>query len=391
MKKFWYFLSLSIIAVSMSAADGSNSFSAIRNNKSARGVTADVKIHKSDSICEAVGRLYETGKISADSVINLAMYHKVWSPRAAEGCLRPVAETGNLRGAMELGVLYAFSPEYANRASDGVKLLQAVAKAGYNDANAYLGLYYFTHKDYKKAKACFDACGPENEGFGYAALGSMYLEGRGVGRDAVKARENYHQSALKGYPRGMSLYGFNQRASAAGSVNYPESFFWLYIAGDLGDDAARTALYLPRRNENRGDSETAQKALTALQFIETAQSGKNIKNEPIYKDGFLVGLKSVERAADGGDDWARFYLGSMNYNGEFLNQNYARAYNYYMPIVRNGKLPKNVLALVHERLARMYREGKGVRANTKEAASHTCKAAQYGSLAAYKTVEHINQ
>ncbi|MDE6263949.1 MAG: hypothetical protein K2M11_02275 [Paramuribaculum sp.] len=189
----------------------------------------------------------------------------------------------------------------------------------------------------------------------------------------------------------MVLYGFNLRASAGGPISYPDSFFWLYIAGDLGDDAARTALFLPRRNENRGDSETAQKAITALQFIEAANSGKKIQNEPIYKDGFLPSLKAREKAAEQGDDWARYYLGSMNYNGDFLNQNYAQALRYYESIANNGKLPKAVLAVVHERLAKMYHEGKGVKANSSKAASHIRAAAKYGSLSSYKTVEGISQ
>lgn len=290
---------------------------------------------------------------------------------------------------MELGVLYAFSPEFSKYAPEGVKLLQDAAKAGNNDANCYLGLYYFTNKDFKKAKAYFDACKPIKYGFGYAALGSMYTSGSGVKEDMVKARENFHQSALKGYPRGMALYGFNLRANSGGSIDYPDSFFWLYIAGDLGDDAARTALFLPRRGENRGDSETARKAATALEFIEVAQSGKKIQNEPIYREGFLKGLKAKEKAAEQGDDWARFYLGSMNYNGDFLNQNYAQVLHYYEPIAINGKLPANVLALVHERLAKIYREGKGTKADRAKAEQHDRIAAKYGSLPSYKITENI--
>lgn len=387
MKKISFLFCLMIIAVTAPAVAQGNFFSRLRNSGKT-ATTATVKNDRADSVYDSISKLYAKGEISADSVINLALYHKAWSPELAERCLKLVTDK-NPRGKMELGVIYAFSPEFSKRASEGVKLLHSAADAGCNDANAYLGLYYFTHKDYAKAKACLDACHPLTQGFGYAALGSMYTTGSGVRTDLAKARENYRQSALKGYPRGMALYGFNLRASDAGKISYPDSFFWLYISGDLGDDAARTTLFLPRRNENRGDSEVAKDATMALQMIEAAQSGKKIQNEPIYKDGFLPSLKTREKEAEQGDDWARFYLGSMNYNGDFLNQNYARALYYYEPIAQNGKLPHSVLALVHERIAKMYREGKGTKANSAKAAKHSEIAARYGNLNSYKIVEKL--
>lgn len=388
MKKSIFLFCLLFAVVSAMAAPRDSFLSRNRNNRAKASEV--IRANQSDSVYNSISQLYADGSVAADSVVNLALYHKVWNPRLTERCLRLVAEK-NPRALMELGVIYAFSPEFKGRTAEGIRLLQTADKNGLNEANCYLGLYYFNQKDYKNAKTCFDASNPIEYGFGETALGSMYVEGKGVEEDLVKAREHYRLAALKGYARGMALYGFNLRASAVGSISYPDSFFWLYIAGDLGDDAARTALYLPRRNENRGDSEVAKDALTALQWIAVAQSGKKIQNEPIYKEGFLPSLKAREKAAEQGDDWARFYLGSMNYNGDFLNQNYAQVLHYYEPIVRNGKLPKSVLALVNERLAEMYREGKGVKPDAVKAAKYARAAAQYGNLSAYKIVEHISE
>lgn len=387
MKKITLLLGILLISMSVSAR---TAFSLRKRANAKTENTASVGAEKSDAVYNSISGQYASGKISADSVIDLALYHKVMSPALAEKCLKLVSKD-NPRAQMELGVIYAFSPEFSRQASEGVRLLQDAAKAGMNDANCYLGLYYFNHGDFTKAKASFDACRPIPYGFGDTALGSMYMEGKGVKEDVPKARECYHQAALKGYPRGAALYGFNLRATGGGPVSYPDSFFWLYIAGDLGDDAARTTLYLPRRGENRGDGEVAQKANEALMYIEMAQKGKNLKNEPIYKDGFLPSLKAREQAAEQGDDWARFYLGSMNYNGDFLNQNYAQAIRYYEPISRDAKLPRSVLALVNERLAQMYRDGKGTKANPAKADSYARLAAKYGSLSAYKAVENIGR
>lgn len=336
---------------------------------------------------QSIRQQYASGRISADSVVSLAKYHKAGgSLQVAEESLGLVADKSP-RALMELGALYAFSPQYSKQAKNGLKLLQEAARQGVNEANCYLGLYYFNHRDYKKAKAYFDACHPMDYGIGYTALGSMYTSGAGVQQDLHKAREYFHQAALKGYPRGMALYGFNLRANGGGAIDYPDAFFWLYNASDLGDDTARTALFLPRVGEARGDDEVSRDALQALQWIEAAQSGKKIQNEPIYKEGFLKGLKAQEAAAEKGDDWARYYLGSMNYHGDFLNQNYARAIQYYEPIVLNAALPPAVLAVVHERLAEMYRDGKGTKPDTTKADDHLVQAARLGSQTAYRSVE----
>lgn len=389
MKRVVPILFILIIAISTPVAGRDNTSRHYNNSTQARSATAKAKKNKADEIYESVRQSYSQGKISADSVVSLALYHKVWSHNVAERCLKLAATDGNSRGIMELGVLYTFSPEVADQTADGVNLLQAAADAGYNEANGYLGYYYFNKKDYKKAKTYFDALHHIDKGFEFAALGSMYLEGNGVPEDGAKARENYHRSALLGLPRGMALYASLLGTNNGGTIDYPEAFFWHYIAGDLGDNYSRVMLYRPRGPESPTNGEVGKDAQMALKWIEAVHARKSMKNEPIYKDGFLPGLKAREQAAEKGDDWARFYLGSMNYNGDFLNQNYAQAIRYYEPIAQNGKLPRQLLAVVNERLAQMYRYGKGVKADRDKADLYSHKAAQYGSVPAYKIVENI--
>lgn len=381
MKRFLYILMAMAVAFSASARVN---LARVNDNKTA--VTAGQ--NKADAIYESVSREYARGKISADSVVSLALYHKVWSRDLAERCLRLVASDRNPRAETELGVIYLFSPG-SKQVDEGLRLLTAAARAGYDKANGYLGYYYFQNKDYARAKSYFDALHPMSQGIEYAAMGSMYLEGNGVPENGKKARENFRQAANLGLPRGMALYASLLGTKNGGPVNYPDAFFWHYIAGELGDNYSRVMLFRPRVPEVAPEGEVAQDAQKALTWIETVHKGMNMKNEPVYKDGFLKGLKSREQAAEGGDDWSRFYLAGMNYNGDFLNQNYAQAIRYYEPIARNGKLPRPLLALVHERLAEMYRDGKGTTANPAEATRHTRIAAQYGSLPAYKLTENV--
>ncbi|MDE7419700.1 MAG: sel1 repeat family protein [Muribaculaceae bacterium] len=394
MKKTIILLSLIFAAMSANADIKESLMTLLRNHAQTHQTVKKQQPYKmgqqkQDSIVNSVSGLYSKGKISADSVVSLALYHKTGSPEVSEKLLKSVVSESDLRSVTELGVLYALTPQFSSKAAEGEKLLQAAANAGYKDANAYLGLYYYNKNDFKKAKSYFEKCNPLEFGFGNMALGAMYLQGRGVKTDIPTAREYFHKSALQGYPRGASMYGHNLRASGGGSIDYPEAFFWLYIAGDLGDDTARATLGRTLNGESFGEGEAAEDGELALYWISTVNSMQNMKNEPVYKDGFLKGLKAKETAAEKGDDWARLYLGSMNFNGDYLNQNYAQALHYYEPIARDGKLPKTVLALVNSRLAYMYKNGKGTKADAAKAAQYAKAAAQYGSLGAYKATEHL--
>lgn len=394
MKKTLILLSLLFASMAAHADIKDNLWNLIRNHAKTSQTASQTPAfslsrQKQDSIVASVTNLYTAGKISADSVVSLALYHKAASPETAERCLRAVASDKNLRAATELGAIYALTPQFSKQAANGVKLLQAAANAGDRDANAYLGLYYYNHNDFKKAKTCFDKCSPMDYGFANTALGAMYLQGKGVKADGATAREYFHQSALQGYPRGASLYGHNLRATGGGPVNYPDAFFWLYIAGDLGDDTARATLGRTLNGESFGEGEAAEDGQVALHWISTVNSMQDMKNEPVYKEGFLPGLKAKEAAAEKGDDWARFYLGSLNYNDDFLNQNFTQAARYYEPIARNGKLPKTALALVNLRLAKMYADGKGVKADAGKAARYAKAAARCGSLEGYRMAEHL--
>lgn len=392
MKKLLFVFNLVIIGLFATAGNTTQlsptpSFRKTTTKKSAINVSET----KAESDFESVSRLYSTGKIFADSIVRIGLYHKVADPSLAERYLKLAAKDGNPHATMELGVLYVFSPEFFKSNKEGIKLLEEAVKNGCQEANDYLGFYYFQQKDYDKAKKYFDANTQSHYGFANAALGSMYLEGYGVAENGTKARENYRQSAIKGYPRGMSLYANLLGTENGGSLNYPDAFFWHYIAGDLGENYSRVMLYRPMLPEEPANNEVSKDAQAALQWIEMVHSGKSLKNEPIYKDGFLPGLKECEKAAENGDDWSRYYLGSMNYNGDFLNRNYARAIYYYEPISKNAKLPKALLAVVNERLAEMYRDGKGVKKDDTKAAHYNSLAAVYGSLPSYKIIEQVSK
>lgn len=170
MKRFLYILLLLAVASSASAS-GRVNLSRVANKRDNSAVTSGQ--NKADAVYESVSRQYAQGKISADSVVNLALYHKVWNRDVAARCLKLVADDRNPRAETELGVLYVFTPGDTRHVDEGLKLLQAAAQTGYNQANGYLGYYYFQNKDYARAKSYFDAF-PMSQGIEYAALGSIW-------------------------------------------------------------------------------------------------------------------------------------------------------------------------------------------------------------------------
>ncbi|MDE6322068.1 MAG: SEL1-like repeat protein, partial [Muribaculaceae bacterium] len=340
---------------------------------------------------EAVRQNYTQGRITADSVVNIALYHKAASPQLAEQCLKLVADT-NTRAKAELGLLYThFTTAYLfpGKTSEGERLLTTAANAGSNDAYDYLGVYYQLNKKYKEARECFEARGHKNNGMSLCIIGGMYEDGTGYKKDAKKACEYYRQSALAGDANGATKYAYSLQRPWFGEVSLPDAFFWFYVAGDMGNDAARSNLWLPLTGERYGDDLHTLLARKSLELVEQGHAGQSFSGEPLYKDGFLKGIKAREQAAEGGDNWSRYYLGSMNYNDDFLNQNYGRAAYYYEQIAKDGNLPAPLMGVVYERLGDMYRNGKGVKSNPTKAAKYTQMAANLGNLKAYKIVEGI--
>ena len=348
---------------------------------------------KAEAIYQSVRKAYDGGKLSADGVVKKAMYHKTWSPVLAARCLELVTDK-DARAKAELGYLYTHNRTaymFPGQQATGLQLMEAAANSGYKKANDYLGIYYHNKKDYKKALSYFSAAGNEHTPFALSVIGEMYEKGHGVKKDYTKAREFYRQSAMLGDANGAAKYGSALQHNRFGSVNLPDAFVWTYLAGEFGNDVSRSNLMLPLRGERFGDDKNTAFVLNALTLGNAwnDQMGHPLQQEPIYQQGFKVGVIPRGKAAEAGDQWSQFYLGSMSYNDEFLNHSGDFIRQCYEPLIAADQLPAPALALVYERMADLYRKGDGVKADKQKADKYTRKAADLGSLAAYKIVEQI--
>lgn len=391
MKKFYILISLLMLGLTVQAV-GSGKPSTQKSVTSSTTLSSAAQ-RKADSMYETLRKAYSQGNITADQVVEKALYHKVWSPVLAERCLRLVSDS-NPQAMAELGLLYTnYKTAYLfpGKMNEGVALLEKSVQVGNKDAADYLGSYLNANKDNKRAVKYFNLATPYNNPSGLTVIGEMYEIGKGYKKNLPKAKECFRKAAMEGYAPAATKYGMSLQRKWYGDVDMPEAFKWIYIAGDLGNDAARSNLELPLRGERFGDDTS-----TALMRKALAMGGTwnkkfktDLKTSPLYLEGFKTGLPKYEAAGEHGDDWTLFFLGSMSYNDEFLNRNDEFVIKCYAPIVSNKKLPKPAMALVYERLANIYREGRGVKADMAKAEKYDRLAAECGSLEAYKRVEKI--
>lgn len=221
-------------------------------------------------------------------------------------------------------------------------------------------------------------------------MGEMYEKGQGVKKDYAKSKDLYQKAALLGDALGAARYGRALQQVKFGTVDWPDAFVWTYVAGDLGNDVSRSNLRLPLRGERFGDDKNTAFIRNSLTLGEAFNDevGHPIQNEPIYQEGYLKGLASRGAAAQKGDPWSLFYLGSMSYNNEFLNRKDALVSECYEPLLNTNSLPDSAMGLVYERMANIYGKGQG-KENAAKANEYMRKAADLGNLAAYKIVENI--
>lgn len=392
MKKFFLFLYIFTLAASLSVDAKSNKRRYITPEEVHVTVSPEA-IRKANELYESVRKDYSQGKLSADAVVDKALYHKVWSPELAEKCLRLVSDK-SARAKAELGSLYTYSKTaylFPNMTTEGVKLMEEAAKAGNKEANDYLGIYYNSQKKYDMARRYFEVAAPNNTPFALSVIGEMYEKGNGVKKDRAKAREYFRRAAMIGDANGATKYGLALQRQWYGDVNMPDAFVWTYLAGELGGDVARSNLQLPLRGERFGDDKNTAFVRNALTLGDAwnDQYGHKITAEPIYQEGYKAGLDARIKAADKGDEWSLFYLGSMSFNGEFLKRSDDFVRKCYEPIIATGNLPDKAMGLVYERMAEIYRNNNGVTPDKTKASEYARKAARLGNLTAYKLVENI--
>ena len=340
-----------------------------------------------DSIYKTVEHCYKNGLIGEDSIMTLCKYHKPNNIELAIGLLQLIASKNNPEALCELGIIYVFDYKTSFK-EDGLILLQESLNQSYRPAHIYLGLWYFAQKNYELAHFHFEKGDYTTHKGALFSLGYMYENGLGVKTDFQKAFTLYQNSAKLGNVLAQSRVGDIYKKGSYIEKNMERAFYWTYIAADLGHNPSRVILHLPRmKTNNVYNKEESAKLDVYLTLAENLNKQIDFKKQELYT-GLSSTLNHEDSMSKERDCFISFYFGSLYYNGDFVEKDYAKAYTYYSDCLKDKSLPNNMLALVCYRIGVMYRYGRGTHQDNHQAEYWTRKAAKLGNLKAYELLEY---
>lgn len=99
-----------------------------------------------------------------------------------------------------------------------------------------------------RRKAYEDAVGPlqsaavKDDAEAMGLLGTLFMLGHGVKKDAHEASRWFHQGALQGDVSSQTAWGLCLAGGVGTSVNQADAVYWLSIAGQAGSTVAREVL-----------------------------------------------------------------------------------------------------------------------------------------------------
>jgi TPR repeat protein len=156
--------------------------------------------------------------------------------------LRPLAERGQARAELYLGLMYLDGLGVAADAGTAVKWFRAAAEQGDLESEYNLGLAFYqgngVPQNYREAAQWFGAA--TKQGYGPAAynLATMYEDGLGVARDPAQALGWYTAAAEAHLPEAMHELGAIYSTGRLGPRDPVTAYAWLMLATQNGDDDA---------------------------------------------------------------------------------------------------------------------------------------------------------
>jgi hypothetical protein len=160
---------------------------------------------------------------------------------AAMRLSRPLAEQGNVKGQVALGIMYYLGQGVRRNIAEAEKWFRLAANQGDSGAQAMLG--------------------------------SMYVNGAGVPKNYVEAMKWYRLSADQGDATGQLELGIMYHNGQGAPPNDAEAAKWLRLAAAQGNASARDKLAILRRKgladrtdangQQRTDSSSVQVAVTS--------------------------------------------------------------------------------------------------------------------------------
>ena len=223
---------------------------------------------------------------------------------------QPLAEHGDPKSQLELGVLYALGRGVPQDYAQAAVWYRRAADQGDAEARCGLGsLYEHGHgvqQDYGLAAVWYRRAA--DQGFAYAqeALGSLFELGRGVNKDYGQAADWYRRAADQGLDLAQDDLGMLYEYGLGVPQDARQAVGWYRKAADQGLDAA-------------------QFHLGVLYDL-----GQKVPQD------FRQAAAWYRQAADQGLNTAEFDLGALYEHGQGVPRDYSQAVAWYQRAARQG-------------------------------------------------------
>ena len=303
------------------------------------------------------------------------------------------AATGGLAQAQyELAVKYAQGSGTEEDRQQGLKWLEQAGENHHPLAQRFLGTLYLNGStrdskvrvkpDAQKAAEWYLKAARNDDGPSQAAIGYMYMTGRGVKRNIAEAEKWNSLAAKKGdagaQRRMVTLSKALEQEKGSGQVKDILFYRAAYEKGDMqaGFDLGRLYYYSPAPNNNVTRAlklfrETASKVpAAALMLGVAAEEGKGVRQN------FAEAVDWYTKAAASGIAEANAYLASAYFEGRGVPANETEALRLLTEGAARGD------AKCQSRLAQLYFIGKDVPRDYEKAFSYAQLAADGGDAAA---------
>ncbi len=215
-------------------------------------------------------------------------------------------------------------------------------------------------------------------------MGNRYMEGKGVMENPATAFEWYHKSATQNNIQAIKAVGDCYYYGNGIGEDFVEALEWYEKSANLGNTDARAMVGYILAVEHKGITNDKTKG---IQYLENAAlsgstTGKSKLGILLYagvldKPDYENALSLLSDAAELGEKEAQFYLGLMYDWGRGINQNSAKAAEWFHKSAAQGFL------LAENLLGSYYVQGRGVEQNIDKGIELMEKAAAGGIVYAY--------
>ena len=278
---------------------------------------------------------------------------------------------------------------------DGFNAMKKRAEQGDADVQSALGAEYWAANDYSEALKWFRKAAAQNQDSAQYALGLMYQNGRGVGRDEKEAMRWFHKAAGNGHAASQFELGACYYEGSGVLKNKVEAYKWFDLADCFGFGAIYSGLGISVTNDAASMRAKVAQEMTREQVQEAerafARVLSEIPDEARWTAGFSLchaalshldkkeypkAVEWLRKGAKLGYGAAEGRLGQMYLSGEGVERDYAEAFRLLHKAAGHGD--ERALKL----LGMCYENGTGVQKDYTEAAKWWRKAAEQGSATA---------